>query len=99
MKAKEIAEKLLIKKAKIKQGDKEREIVLKNRMHIFEGMKAAFNIKDEDEITEEEFKKMMNAFLNSKSHEIPDISKKSPEKEGEDIATDSLLTKKKGGNK
>lgn len=80
MKAKELAEELLIKKAKIKQGDKEREIVLKDRMHIFEGMKAAFNIKDDDEISEEKFKEMMDAFLNSKSHEIPIV--KSPKKGG-----------------
>ncbi len=97
MKAKEIAEKLLIKKAKIKQGDKEREIVLKNRMHIFEGMKVAFNIKDDDEMSEEKFKEMMDAFLNSKSHEIPDLSKS--QNVGEDIATGALVTKKKGGNK
>ena len=99
MKAKEIAEKLLIKKAKIKQGDKEREIVLKNRMHIFEGMKVAFNIKDDDEMSEEKFKEMMDVFLKSKSHEIPDLSKKSQEEVGEDIATGALVTKKKGGNK
>lgn len=95
MKAKEIAEKLLVKKARIKQGEKEREIILKNRMHIFEGMKVAFNIKDDDEISEEKFKEMMDAFLESKSHEIPDLSKKSQE----DIATGEIITKKKGGNK
>ena len=95
MKAKEIAEKLLIKKAKIKQGEKEREIVLKNRMHIFEGMKVAFNIKDDDEISENRFKEMMDAFLESKSHETPTLSKKSQE----DIATGEIITKKKGGNK
>lgn len=99
MKAKEIAEKLLIKKAKIKHGEKEREIVLKNRMHIFEGMKVAFNIKDDDEISENRFKEMMDAFLKSKSHEIPDLSKKPQEEVGEDIATGALVTKKKGGNK
>ena len=99
MKAKEIAENFLIKKAKIKHGEKEREIILKNRMHIFEGMKVAFNIKDDDEISENRFKEMMDAFLKSKSYEIPDLSKKSTEKEGEDIATGALVTKKKGGNK
>ncbi len=99
MKAKRIAEKLLIKKAKIKQGDKEREIVLKNRMHIFEGMKAAFNIKDDDEISENRFKEMMDAFLKSKSYEIPTLYKKAQEEAGEDIATGALATKKKGGNK
>jgi hypothetical protein len=98
MKAKEIAEKLLIKKAKIRQGDKEREIVLKDRMHIFEGMKVAFNIKDDDEISEGKFKEMMDAFLESKSHELPNLSKKS-EEVGEDIATGALVTKRKGGNK
>ena len=98
MKAKKIAEKLLIKKAKIKQGDKEREIVLKNRMHIFEGMKAAFNIKDDDEISENRFKEMMDAFLKSKSYEIPALYKKAQEEAGEDI-TGALVTKKKGGNK
>ena len=97
MKAKEIAEKLLIKKAKIKQGNKEREIVLKNRMHIFEGMKAAFNIKDEDEISEKLFEEMMDVFLKSKSHEIPKLQKP---QFGENIATGALVEKqKKGGNK
>ncbi len=97
MKAKEIAEKLLIKKAKIKQGNKEREIILKNRMHIFEGMKVAFNIKDDDEMSENNFKMMMDAFLNSKSYETPGLKKS--QEVGEDIATGTLVTKKKGGNK
>ncbi len=62
-------------------------------------MKAAFNIKDDDEISENRFKEMMDAFLKSKSYEIPALYKKAQEETGEDIATGALVTKKKGGNK
>ena len=67
MKAREIAEKFLIKKVKTNG----REIILKNRMHIFEGLKTAFNIQDDTELTEKEFKEMLDKFLESESYQIP----------------------------
>ena len=75
MKAKEIAEKFLVKKTKVRKGNEEKEIVLRERMYIFDGIKEAFGIKDDTEITETQFKEMLNAFLKSKSHETPKLQK------------------------